>query len=156
MRNFIFCLAASLLLIGCVPKNEKKENKELEAINAKFFDLLSDKNATALDYIFKTNKWLNEDEVKSVKEKLDSLVSQLGGLKGHELIASKAIGGDYLLYSYLVKYERQPLRFILIYYKPAEKWQLQNFQFDYDLEPELKEASSAYRLQYNLPFDETN
>ncbi len=155
MRDFTLCIATGFILLSCQPKIQRNGNKEIEAMNEKFFNLLSENNGVALDYLFTTNKWLIQDEVTGVKQKLDSLVSQLGSFKGSELIACRGIGEDYLLYSFLAKYERQPLRFILIYYKPTDKWQVQNFQFDYDLEPELKEAASMYRLPNNLPFDET-
>ncbi len=155
MTKIFYCVLIGFSLLGCQSNSTKKKtDPELEAINAKFFNLFKEKNSSSLDYIFSTNKWLNQTEVTGVKKKLDTLVSQLGTYQGYELITEKGLGKNYILYSYLVKYDRQPIRFIFIYYKPTDKWQLQNFQFDYEFETELREASNAYRLPQNLPFDE--
>ena len=70
------------------------------------------------------------------------------------IVSKKSISEDYLLYSFLIKYDRQPIRYLFIYYKPKNKWQLQNFQYDDNLETELIEAASAYRLTENLPGNE--
>ena len=41
-----------------------------------------------------------------------------------------------------------------MYYRPTEKWQLQNFQYDDDFDVELIEAAKAYRLTENLPVND--
>lgn len=51
----------------------------------------------------------------------------------------------------MIKYDRQPVRFQFIFYKPSDKWQLQDFRYDDDLDTELIEAANAYRLMENLP-----
>ncbi len=39
----------------------------------------------------------------------------------------------------LVKYERQPLRFIFKYYKPQNDWRILNFSFDENVDEALEE-----------------
>lgn len=51
----------------------------------------------------------------------------------------------------MIKYDRQPIRFLFIFYRASEKWQLQNFRYDDDFETEIIEAASAHRLKENLP-----
>ena len=47
-----------------------------------------------------------------------------------------------LLKSFLVKYERQPVRFTFILYKPNESWQTQNFSYDTGISEEIEEAAN--------------
>jgi hypothetical protein len=108
---------------------------------------------SALDYLFSTNPFIDQSGIADVKDKFNSLVSQLGEYQGHELITTKSIGKNYVLSSYFVLYDRQPIRLMLTYYKVKNKWQLQNFHFDYEFDAELKEATNAYRLIENLPLE---
>ncbi|MCH7413604.1 hypothetical protein MM213_08920 [Belliella sp. R4-6] len=108
----------------------------------------------ALDFIFSSNKWIEETQTQEVKNKLTELTKLIGSYQENEAIANKSVGQNYLLYTFLVKHDRQPIRFMFIYYKPKDKWQLQKFQYYDNLENELIEASSAYRLTENLPCDQ--
>lgn len=145
----IFCLN----LFVCCTSNAQTENSDPMVIAEKFFNTYRSDNNAALDYIFSTNRWINKTDVASVKDKLNSLISQLGRYQGEELVTKKRIGKNYVLYLYMIKYDRQPIKFLLTFYKAKDFWQLQNFEFDPDLETELKEAASAYRLPENLDID---
>jgi hypothetical protein len=52
----------------------------------------------------------------------------------------------------MVRYDRQPVRFSILFYKPNNQWGLQNFSYDDNLDEELKESSKAYRLKENLDY----
>jgi len=121
-------------------------------INKEFFKIYESKgNEPSLKYLFSTNKWIPESDFNSVNTKLSELTSQLGRYYGYELITQKRIGDRYILYSFFVRYERQPVRFIMTYYKADSKWQLQIFEFDYDFQTGLRESANSYRLNENLP-----
>ncbi len=51
-----------------------------------------------------------------------------------------------MLYSYLVKYDRQPLRFIFKFYKLNDKWVLYSYALDDSLDDEIQEAAKLYYL----------
>lgn len=120
-----------------------------------FFNLYKTKSSdAALDYIFGTNKWMeeSEDQIENVKFKLNSTLKQMGKYRGYNLIAKKTLGKHLALYTYLVKYDRQPLRFSLLFYNPSGEWRLQNFSYDDKIGDELKEAATAYRLKENIDY----
>lgn len=118
-----------------------------------FFNLYKTKGANeAIDYIFPTNKWMNDskDQIENVKFKLNSTLKLLGEYEGYDLITKKTVGEHLLLYTFLVRYDRQPLRFTMIFYNPSKEWRLYNFSYDDSLDEELQEAGKAYRLSENL------
>jgi hypothetical protein len=118
-----------------------------------FFTLYKNKGAdTSLDYLFGTNKWMDnaKDQIKEVKLKLNATLKQLGNYYGYNLITKKSLGDRYWLYTFMIRYDRQPVRFSLLLYKPNEEWRLMNFSFDDNMDDELSEAAKAHRLKENL------
>ena len=122
-----------------------------EKITDSFFKTYKQSPTKAYTDLFENNKWMNDkrSDVETVKIKLDDFLRGLGEYFGYELITEKSAGESYLLKSYLIKYERQPLRFTFLLYRPNDKWQLQNFSYDTNIEEELGEAAKAYRLKNN-------
>lgn len=118
-----------------------------------FFTLYKNKGAdTSLDYLFGTNKWMDnsKEQIQGVKAKLNGTLKQLGNYYGYDLITKKSIGDRYWLYTFMIRYDRQPVRFSLLLYKPNDQWQLMNFSFDDNMDDELSEAAKAFRLKENL------
>ena len=106
---------------------------------------------TSFNHLFSSNKWMNinDTSLTGLKSEIENTLPDLGEYLGYELIAKKSLGNDYILYSFLTKYERQPIRFTFIVYNINESWQLQNFKYDVDFDQELEKASEAYFLQEN-------
>ena len=119
----------------------------------RFFNLYEKKSPNdAVDYLFSTNKWMNDskDQIENVKFKLNGTLKLLGEYTGHNPITKKTIGEHLSLYTYMIRYDRQALRFSMLFYKPSKEWRLLNFSYDDTLDEELTEASKAYRLKENL------
>jgi hypothetical protein len=95
----------------------------------------------ALNDIFSTNSWLNQsnEQVVNLEKQLNKIIGLLGEYHGHELVSKKSIGNSLVLYQFLVKYDRQPLRFSFLLYNSDTKWRLQNFEFDDGIEELLEE-----------------
>lgn len=129
-----------------------KAQTTTEEITDQFFKTYKKAPLEAVDYVFGTNKWMterNKDGIDNVKNQLSSFLSLVGDYYGYEKITEKRIGESFKLVSYLVKYDRQPVRFTFVFYKPKDKWQIQNFQYDDNLDDELEEAAKVYRLKEN-------
>lgn len=140
-----------LVFFALSPTHLLNAQTTTEEITDRFFETYKNSPLEAVDYIFNTNKWMerNQDAIQNVKTQLTSFLGLVGDLYGHERITEKNIGESYKLVSYMVKYDRQPIRFTFIFYKPKDKWQVQNFKFDDSLDSELEESAKAYRLQEN-------
>ncbi len=98
-----------------------------------FFQVFEQKGSdAAIDYIYATNKYISGNIAANlkVKSELKKIVSLIGKYRGHELISEKFIGKSYVQMSFLAKFDRQPLKFTFILYKPDKVWQLQKLQFD--------------------------
>lgn len=146
----------NLILIGIVlcSLSSSAQNEPQKMID-EFFNLYKNKNAdAALDYIFGTNKWMDEskNDIESVKFKLNSTIKQLGDYQGFNTITKKTLGEHLVLYTYMVRYDRQPLRFSMLFYKPNDQWRLMNLSYDYNLGDELEEAAKAFRLKENIDY----
>ncbi len=152
-KPFVFFIIFIYFLSAC-NRPSLERDPELDLIEKNFFDLFQKDPTSAVDDLSSTNIWFDKDEISSIKLKMDTLAKQLGKYHGYELIAIKGMGKNFTLHSFLAKYERQPVRFTFIYYRPGDKWQLQNFQFDYEFDSELVEAAHAPQLNQNLLYED--
>jgi hypothetical protein len=64
------------------------------------------------------------------------------------------MGKDVIMYSYLLKFERQPIRLYLMFYRAHEKWELLSFEYVDTVIEELKESAAGYRLHENIHEEE--
>ncbi len=128
-----------LLLIFSCKSNAQKTPTD---ITNEFFEIYKSKDSNqALDYIFSTNKFIVEKDVKLIKDKIIQYSNVLGKYYGEELIIKKSIGESIEVHSYTLKYERQPIRFILTFYKPDNDWKVHNFKISDDFVSELESAT---------------
>ncbi|MBC7721204.1 MAG: hypothetical protein H7068_04220 [Pedobacter sp.] len=122
-------------------------------ITRKFFALYkggdSDK---AIDYLFSSNPYSKDiaEGIEDVKRQLKKLVGQIGNYYESDLLATKTAGANVIMYTFLVRHDKQPLTFSIMFYKPNEKWQMQNFKYQNNTSEELEEASKFYRLKENF------
>ena|ERR1700749_1125031 len=113
------------------------------AIIENFFKKYKTANAdSAIDYLFGTNKYFNNPRgANQLKARLDSMRISLGDYIGKELIVQKSASPSLILYSYLVKHEVQPVRFIFIFYKPHNDWVFYRFLFDDQMDLEMEDGA---------------
>ncbi|HKK12463.1 MAG TPA: hypothetical protein VJ945_06500 [Flavobacteriaceae bacterium] len=114
-----------------------------------FFTTYSKDAGKAVKDLYATNKW-----TERIKDDIDKVVgtvngfteSYMGKYYGYEIITTKKFSESFVLYSYLVKYDRQPIRFIFKFYKPNDKWVLYSYALDDNLDDEIQEAAKLYYL----------
>ena len=126
---------------------ELKAQTSEKEIPIEFFRIFKTEPMKAMDYAFSTNSWMerNIDGVESVKAKFKDILPLIGDYYGYEMITEKKIGNNLKLISYILKYDRQPIRFTFVLYKPQDKWQVQNLNWDVDLDDEIEESAKQNR-----------
>ena len=138
---FTFCLTKSSIFA--------QTKTEEETLTTNFFKTFKTDPIKAYDNLFADNKWISKSDLETTKIKLKDYFSDLGEFYGYEEITIKKAGESYVLKSFLVKYDRQPVRFTFILYKPVDKWKIQNFSYDSNLSDELDAAAKLDRLKEN-------
>ncbi|KPM49634.1 hypothetical protein [Jiulongibacter sediminis] len=142
-KLFLLCC---LLATSQFTQAQNNPDKIVEA----FFDNYVNAGASeALDQLYASNKWMSRatDAINSLKSKLEGLNEDfVGPFYGYELIVEKKLSQSFILRSYLVKYDRQPIRFTFQFYKPDNKWVVHSFQYDGNVGDEIEEAAKLYYL----------
>lgn len=141
MRKVSIALCALFILSTSLARAQEQTPAE---ISKKFFELYNTRPMDAIDYIFngvKKDRQINDD-ITAIKKNLKVTIDLDGTYYGNELITEKNVGTNLKLMSYLLKYEKQPVRFIFIYYKPNDQWKVYTFQFNTNLDDELTNAAS--------------
>jgi hypothetical protein len=148
MRKLFLLTCLGILLCRI---SVKAQEQTPAGISKKFFELYATKPMDAIDYIFadvKKNKQINED-ITAIKKNLKVTIDQDGEYYGYELITEKGVGSNFKLLSYMVKYDKQPVRFIFIYYRPKDVWKIYTFQFNTNMDEELTNAAAVDQLKEN-------
>jgi hypothetical protein len=132
-----------LLFLGAVKLNSftAAAQAKPEDIAEKFFMLFEEKSTdAAIDYVFATNKWLYGEKTtqENIKAQLKKGIAIIGQYYGYELISKKVLSESYVSLHYMLRYDRQPIQFIFIMYKPNQNWQIQNLKFDDRLEDDIE------------------
>ena len=132
--------------IHCFPQSDPEQ-----LIEEFFRTYQAGKPNEAIDNLYASNAWKNDiqESITNLKETFASLEGTVGKYNGHLLIAKRDLVGTYIIYSYLVKYERQPIRFYFEFYKPSDTWHIYSFSFDDDVDDELAESMKIQNLNGN-------
>ncbi|KAA3612319.1 MAG: hypothetical protein DWQ05_20185 [Calditrichaeota bacterium] len=145
MRNLFFIILFSFL-------SNVNAQETPDKIVAKFFnDYVKNGSSKAIDNLYASNKWMvrAKDAMTNLKSQLEGLnESFVGKYYGNELIVKKTLGENFTLQSYLVRYDRQPIRFTFQFYKPNDKWITHSFKFDGELDEEMEKAVMINNLTY--------
>lgn len=127
-RYCLYLFTLTLLLLS----NLVQAQNQPDDLVKKFFGTYQKSPDIALDELFKTNQWMlnNSDGLKNLENQLNNTLQLVGDYKGFEKISEIKKGQSIIELTYFVKYERQPLRFVFLYYKPMDQWRINNFYFD--------------------------
>lgn len=143
-------LSLCLALFFCAGQLKAQEQTPTD-ISKKFFELYATKPMDAIDQLFadvKKTKQVNDD-ITAIKKNLKVTIDQDGDYNGYELITEKGVGYTVKLLSYIVKYDKQPVRFVFVFYKPKDAWKIYTFQFNTNLDEELNNAAGVDLLKEN-------
>ncbi|QBA63128.1 hypothetical protein [Muriicola soli] len=137
MRNKLLLISSLLLLLGHLRANAQNEH---QIITDEFFRRYETDPLEAMDFAFTTNKWLNRNRIaiEQLKNNFKELRPQLGEYFGFEKLKESQITDRLRLATFMVRYDRQPLRFTFILYKPNDFWRVHNLKYDDSLVEDLE------------------
>lgn len=139
-------IIAALLLIACISikNNFVVAQEKPEDITEHFFKLYVEQSSdTAIGYIFANNKWMNNYKayIDNLKMQTKEFIAKIGQYYGYELIEKVVYSENYMLFNYMLRYDRQPIKISFILYKPNQTWQIQNLKLDEKLEDDIEQKS---------------
>lgn len=143
MKNII------LLILVTITTNLFAQKSPENLIND-FFVTYEKDAGKAVKELYATNPWTErkKDDIEQIISTVNGLnENYIGKYYGFEFITKKKFSDSFVLYSYLIKYERQPLRFTFKFYKPNDKWVLFSYAFDDSLDTEIEEAAKLHNLE---------
>ena len=97
----------------------------------------------SVENVYKTNPWMTKisDDIITVKNKFAAYDEELVGKYFGYVFVDKVETSDcFAIYTYLMKFDRQPLRITFMFYKPDTKWRLFAFQFDDSFDDDFEKA----------------
>lgn len=132
--NKIFILISFFLIA-----NTGHAQSSIDDFVTNFFNKYSHNTDEAIDYLFSSNIWLGgkTDEIHKIKFQLNETKGLLGEYYGFEKLSEKSLGQSQKKIVYSVNYDRQPLRFILTFYKAKDQWKILNYYFDDNFKDEF-------------------
>lgn len=145
--DFMLKRAFTFTVILLCFANFLKAQSTTDEIITKFFNVYkSQSSGAAIDYLFSTNVAAkgNQPAIDTLKMKLSATEQLVGKLLSYELITSKSAGHNVVLLTFVVNFEHDPLTFRFSLYKPANTWQIQDFQFNNSVYDELEESSKTH------------
>ncbi len=104
-----------------------------EKIVENFFSLIQEKSpSTAIDYLFSNNPQLYQksESLQQLKNFFLNIDQFLGKFYGYEIIHKKEYHHSLYIIIVFTKYEKQPLKFLFVFYKPVNKWITYRFEVD--------------------------
>ncbi len=143
MKKAIFISVAILFSFTSFAQSSSDE------LIMKFFKEFPNNSGKAIDELYGTNPWTTriKDAIDNLKKEVSGYtVDYVGKYYGYETIIKKQFSESFVLYSYMVKYDRQPMRFTFELYKPNDKWTLFSFKIDTELDDEIEQAAKLYYI----------
>lgn len=138
MKNYIFLLLLFIIKFNCFSQETP------EKIISDFFNTYSSgETDKAIDNLYNYSAWIkaDDDAVINLKTQIREIKQLVGNYNGYEFLLKKSVGNCLEHHVYIVKYDRQPFRFVFEFYKPKDKWITYSFSYDLDIDDDLEEAA---------------
>ena len=133
----------SILLLFVINSNAQSN---LEDYVKKFFLDFPKNSNKSIDEIYSTNPYTSglTEAISNMKKVAENYPNSLGNYYGYEVITQKKCTNNFILYTYLVRYDRQPMKFTFEFYKPNDKWMLYSLNFAATIDEDVEQAAKNY------------
>ena len=130
-----------LLILSMLSCQKGNKDQSHEPFFKSFFSMYAKEGVKeSLNYAYSTNRWILSEhptETKDIITKLEDFTHNLGKYYGNKLLKEEVVNDYCIARSYMMLYERQPIRFIFVLYRSDKTWQLQSFQYDVGISDEV-------------------
>ena len=128
MKRIFYITSFVVFVFVLVFTNNISAQNTPEKLMDQFFILFEKNPGSAFDYIFSTNKMIdqNQPEIHGLKDSFDRSRKMLGNYYGYTVAKKMVIADVYVKYYYVLRYERLPLKLEAIMYKPNDTWKIQS------------------------------
>jgi len=136
-------LLLSILFLFTINVNAQSNPEDL--IKAFFINFPKNSNK-AIDEIYNASGYKSSmtEAIENMKKIAENYPNTLGNYYGYEMITQKKCTDNFVLYSYFVKYDRQPMKFTFEFYKPNDKWRLYSLNFEANIDEDVEQAAKNY------------
>lgn len=126
-------LALPMMTLGSEPK---------QLAEAFIKNLGTDHQSKAMVDLFSTNSaaFMQENKIEKLKLEIAQMIKGGGKYSGADLIAEKQVGERLIGLTYLLRFNRGPIRFEFVFYKPNDRWMISKFSTKSGLADEIVEA----------------
>ena len=95
-----------------------------------------------VDSVFGGTKWMDAKEIQKLKFTGEPYFSKAmnGQIYGFDLVSSAHISDRLMTITYLVRTDRTAIAFRFLWYRPDTQWNINAFNFDTNLDDELREV----------------
>tara|TARA_B100002003_G_C13734812_1_gene366871 strand:- start:86 stop:523 length:438 start_codon:yes stop_codon:yes gene_type:complete len=143
--KYVFILCISFFSGNLLANEYKTEINE-------FFTLYKEGQIDeAVDSIYKTNSYVSSipDQIKGVKNQLSALTGLVGELHHISHVHTYDVGGTFVHVTYLLTYDRQPIRFEFQFFKVKSGWRVYAFSFDDNMDDEIEALARKAAIESN-------
>ncbi len=99
------------------------------------------KSAEALEQLFSGNRWMKAETVQKLKTDVVGIEKMLGSFRTFEKLQEIKVGTRFVYVSYLVLYDRQPLRMEFKFVRPGDDWVILGFFLDDKLDEDVAKTA---------------
>ena len=106
-----------------------------------FFALYSEgKIDESVDRIYSTNQYVSSipDQIKNVKTQLAALEGLVGSMHFNKKLSEYVVSDLFVHVTYLVTYDRQPIRFEFEFFKVKSGWRVYSMSYDDDIDDDIE------------------
>ena len=131
------CMKYVLIIAILISGWQLKAQQTPESLLKQFFKTYKTQREKAVKDLYATNPWTN-----NIQADVDKLINVVKGLTpdfvgqyyGYDLLNKKEINENLIKYTYIIYYDRQPLKFVFTFYRVNQKWKLFKFMLNDQLE----------------------
>lgn len=111
-----------------------------------FFTTFKVNASKAIKDLYVKQPWFSSGEIENFQKEIKGL-EKLGTFHGYSFLQKETLKDTIAMHVYLVKYERQAIRFVFEFYKPTNQWRFQGFTYYYNPSDKLEELALSNSIQ---------